>query len=224
MTGKLIVIDGTDGAGKATQTALLAERLKREGRNYEMIDFPRYGKASAYFVEQYLNGHYGTLDQVNGYQASLFFALDRYDARARLRSMLDAGSIVLSNRYVTSNMGHQAAKISDPVERMKFLDWLEELEYGILGIPRPDVNIILHVVAATGQRLVDGKGFRSYIGGHKKDLHEADLNHLRLAEQTYLEIARSYPNFEVIECEANGQIMAPERIAELVWQTVEKII
>ena len=221
--GKLIVIDGTDGSGKATQVALLAERLKQKGHSVTVVDFPRYGQPSAYFVEQYLNGRYGSLAQIGSYEASLFFALDRYDAAPDMKRALADGAIVLSNRYVSSNMGHQAAKITDANERRKLYTWLHELEYKILGIPQPDLSVILHLAASTGQKLVEKKGFRQYLDGHKKDLHESDLSHLQAAERVYLEIAAMY-NYEVVECEREGVLMTPDEISALIWQIVTKIV
>ncbi len=221
VTGKLIVIDGTDGSGKGTQVQLLAQRLQAKGYRVAVADFPRYGQASAYFCEQYLNGNYGTLEQVNSKRASLFYALDRFAASFEIRRQLADGYIVLSNRYVTASMGHQGAQIKDPVERQKFFDWLYQLEYEICGIPKPDLNIILHVPAEVGQQLVDQKAPRSYIGEKKRDLTEGNLEHLRAAEQVYLEIASKFDNFALIECMDNGTMMSREAINNAIWNTIQ---
>jgi len=224
MSGKFIVIDGTDGSGKATQTAFLVERLKNEGLTVEAADFPQYGHKSAGPVEEYLNGKYGGANDVGPYAASILYAVDRYDASFQIKEWLNSGKMVISNRYVTANMGHQGSKINNPEERKKYLDWLYNLEYEIFKIPKPDLNIILHVPAAVAQKLVDEKGHRDYIGEKKRDIHEADLNHLLGAEQTYLDIAKSYPNFTLVECIKDGQMMGREEIAKIVWQEVKKII
>ncbi|MFH0874037.1 MAG: thymidylate kinase [Candidatus Komeilibacteria bacterium] len=224
MTGKLIVIDGTDGSGKATQVELLAERLKKDGYKVAIADFPRHGEPSAYFVQEYLNGRFGPLETIGPKKGSIFYALDRYAASFPMRQQLEQGYIVLSNRYVTANMGHQGGKIADPEARHKFFDWLYELEFEIVGIPKPDLNIILHVPAEIGQQLVDRKSSRDYIGGKKRDLHEQDINHLKAAEQVYLEIAKKYPNFALIECVDNGMIMSREKINDLIWETIEKCL
>jgi dTMP kinase len=221
--GKLIIIDGTDGSGKKTQVDLLAKRLEQEGHTFSIADFPQYGKPSAYYVEQYLNGNFGTLEQVDGYQASLFFALDRYDASFKIRKGLSTGAHVISNRYVSSNMGHQGATFKSSAERGKFLTWLHALEYDVLKVPKPDLSIVLHVPAAVGQELVDKKGHREYVGGEKRDLLEENLDHLRAAEQVYLEIAK-FPGFTLIECMKNGILMTREEIHELIWSHVEACI
>lgn len=219
--GILIVIDGTDGSGKATQVQFLVERLR--AANYAVVaaDFPQYGKKSAGLVEEYLNGRYGTANEVGPWRASIFYAADRYDASFQIRQWLAEGNIVVANRYVTANLAHQGGKITDPEKRKKFFAWLEKLEYRTFAIPRPDLTIILHVDAALAQTLVDGKGERSYIDGQKRDIHEADLNHLRAAEAIYLEIARTMSQCLLIECARDGQIMAREEISELIWQAVK---
>lgn len=221
--GKFIVIDGTDGSGKATQTELLVKRLKKAGYKVKIFDFPQYGLKSAGLVEEYLNGKYGSAQEVGPYRASIFYACDRYDASFKIRKYLDAGMVVVSNRYVTANMGHQGGKITNVVQRKRYFNWLYDLEYKIFGIPKPDLNIILHVDAAIAQKLVDGKGARGYTK-KKRDLHEKDLKHLRDAEKVYLEIAKSFPKFSLISCTENGSIMSRERISDMVWEKITKIV
>src|SRR5688572_8863017 len=104
--GKFIVIEGTDGSGKKTQFELLVKRLKKAGHKVATFDFPQYGTPSAYFVEQYLNGHYGSIKETGPYRASLFYALDRFDAAPHIQAALAEGTMVICNRYVASNMGH----------------------------------------------------------------------------------------------------------------------
>lgn len=222
--GKFIVIDGTDGSGKATQVGILEERLKKEGYDVAMVDFPRYGNPSAFFVEKYLNGEYGSLEEIGPKLGSAFFALDRFDASFDMKKMLGQGKILLANRYVSANMGHQGAKILDQKKRKEYLDWLYDLEFNIFQIPRPDINIILHVTADINQQLVDKKGHRDYVGGEKRDLHEANLDHLKAAEATYLQMASDYPDFDLIECVKDNQIMTREEIHELIWAKVKDLL
>lgn len=222
--GKFIVLDGTDGSGKATQTDLLVDKLRSEGHQVEIADFPQYGAKSAGMVEEYLNSKYGTAKKVGPYRASIFYACDRYDASFKIKQWLRDGKIVIANRYVTSNMAHQGGKISDSIDRKKFFKWVQNLEYKIFNIPRPDIVLILHVDAKISQKLVDNKGHRDYINGHKRDLHEADLEHLYEAEKTYLEIAKEFPGYRLIKCTENEQIKSREKIHELVYKEVNKII
>lgn len=220
--GRFIVIDGTDGSGKATQTKLLVAELKTGGYPVEMTDFPQYGTKSAGLIEEYLNGKYG---QVGPEAASIFYAIDRFDASFKLRQWLKEGKIVISNRYVTANAGHQGGKISDDFDRLKFFKWLDNLEYNIFGIPKPDLNVILHVPAKMAQKLVDKKSSldREYVNGKKRDLHEADIKHLLNAEKVYMEIARLFPNTKLVECVAGGKLLDPQSVHNKVWELVRRI-
>jgi dTMP kinase len=221
--GKFIVIDGTDGSGKATQAAMLAKRLREDGQKVAKIDFPQYGKKSAGLVEEYLNGNFGKAEDVGPYAASIFYACDRFAAAKKIRKWLAEGKIVLSDRYVTANMGHQGGKIKDGKERTKYFKWLYELEYDIFGIPKPDVNLILHVDASVAQKLAISKGKKNYIKKGKQDIHENSLQHLRNAEKAYLEIARIFPDIKLIECTASGEIMSRKKISDLIFKSLDEI-
>ena len=216
------MIDGTDGSGKATQTEFLAGRLRRSGFDVESADFPQYNTKSAGLVEEYLSGKYGGPEEVGPYRASIFYAADRYDASFKIRRWLRGGKIVIANRYVTANMGHQGGKIDNPLEKKHFFDWLYELEYEIFNIPRPDLNIILHVPAEISQALANGRKKIDWTG-KTTDIHQQSLEHLKNAEQTYLEIARSFPDFSLIECAEYGSIKSRERIADLIWNELAKL-
>ena len=224
--GKLIVIDGTDGSGKATQTHLLVERLRKENYPVKMVDFPQFGKKSCGPVEEYLNGHYGTSEEVGPYKASILYAVDRFDASFEIREKLETGVNIICNRYVSSNMGHQAGKIHNRVKRKKFLTWLYELEYEYFEIPRPDLNIILHVPSELAYKLAAKKRPRKYLEGNRKhDIHEADKKHLNDAEQAYLDLAKTFQDFKKIECmDQTNKMLSPEKIHELIWRNVVKIL
>ncbi len=215
--GRFIVIDGTDGSGKATQTKLLAQKLERTGFDVKIADFPQYGQKSAGLIKEYLNGKYGEADTVNPYHASIFFACDRYDASFKIKKWLNEGSIVISDRYVTANMGHQGGKIKDSLERKVFFEWLYKLEYELFEIPKPDLNIILHVETNIAQKLVNHRG-------NKKDIHEKNEKHLVNAEKTYLEITKTFPNLTLIKCTENGEIMTRDKINDLILEEVLKLI
>lgn len=235
--GKFIVIEGTDGSGKGTQFQKLVERLNARKVPLATFDFPQYGKPSAYFVEKYLKGGYAATNQNKGlfsvsgtrdvgpYEASVFYAIDRYDVRADILRALAEGKTVLANRFVASNMGHQGAKITKKAERLRYFKWIENFEFETLGIPRPDLNIILHVPAAIAQQLVAQKSERAYLEGAKKDIHEKNLDYLKHAEQVYLEIAKLFPEqFTVVECIEGGRLLAVDQIAEKVRQKVQPLL
>jgi dTMP kinase len=187
-----------------------------------MVDFPQYGTKSAGLIEEYLNGKYG---QVRPEAASIFYAIDRFDASFKIREWLNEGKIVISNRYVTANAGHQGGKIDDHYDRLKFFKWLDNLEYNIFGVPKADLNIILHMPAEMAQKLVDKKSAdeRKYANGKKRDLHEADLKHLKNAEKVYLEISKLFPNTKLVECVLAGKLLSPEEVHNKVWELVRRI-
>jgi dTMP kinase len=221
--GVFIVIEGTDGSGKTVQTKKLVENLKAAGKDVETIEFPQYGNKSAGLVEEHLTGKYGTADEVGPYRASIFFACDRYDASFKIKKWLDKGKIVIANRYTSANMGHQAGKIKDKEERDKFLEWLENLEFNIFNIPKPDATILLFMPPEIGQKLVDKKGHREYVGGEKRDIHEADINHLKDAAEAYKYCAKKY-NWLLIDCAPNNNLREIEDISKEVFEKVKEKI
>ena len=204
--GRFIAIEGGDGSGKATQSKLLAEYAKEQGYDVLQVSFPRYGQDSAYYVEQYLNGKYGeSSDDVPAELASLAFALDRYAAKDGIIAHLKKpNSLVISDRYMASNLAHQGTKFDDETERKKFYDRTLTTEYGVLGIPKPDLNIVLLMPAEISQSNVDKKAARAYTD-KKRDILEADHTHLDKAKRNYEEICRLYPEeFRAIDC-INGK-------------------
>ena len=222
-SGKFIVIDGTDGSGKTTQLQLLAGKLQAEGYNVEIADFPQYNNKSAGMVEEYLSGKYGSADDVSPYAASLFYAIDRFDASFQIREWLKQGKIVVSNRYISSNFAHQGGKIDNALERKLFFNWLSEIEYKIFNIPKPDLYLILHVDAEISQKLAQERQ-REDWKGKTKDIHEDSLHHLKKAEKAYLDIAQNLPDFRLIKCTRNGEIMSREDIHYLIWLYTNRIL
>lgn len=217
--GLFIVIDGTDGSGKATQTKALLERLQNSGISATSVSFPCYGQNSSAMVSLYLDGKLGDKSLTNNpYVVSSFYAADRYLNADKIRKALDEGTIVVCDRYVAANMGHQGSKIEMEEERQKFFHWLYDYEYIKLGIPIPDLNIILHVPTEISQSLIQKRGSR-------KDLHEADIDHLRRAEQVYLTLPRLFPDkFSVISCYESDKLYNPEEIHELVWKKIKPLL
>lgn len=202
--GLFIAIEGGDGSGKTTQSNLLAEYLVSQGKKLHRQKFPRYGEASAYYVEKYLNGAYGLADEVPADLGVLPYAIDRFAASKGINAILaDKDSILLCDRYMGSNLAHQGAKIDDPEERHEFYKRTMTTEYDVLGIPRADKNIVLLVPTDLAQKNVDNHSKRNYTT-KKRDIHEADASHLDKAKRNYEELCRLYPDeFIAIEC-VNG--------------------
>lgn len=220
--GKFIVLEGTDGSGKTTQFERLILTLP-EGMKFGTLDFPRYSEPSSYFVQKYLTGKYGA--DVGPYAASVLFAVDRFDVKLKILQWFEEGRLVIANRYVASNMAHQGAKIENKSEREKFYQWLYYLEYELFGIPKPDLNIVLHVPAEIARELITKKAGREYLRGRSADIHETDLAYEKRAEEVYLEIAQLFPpDFEVVECAPGGVLLSPDAIHEKVWTIARKVL
>ena len=220
--GALFVIDGSDGSGKATQTKRLVERLRDEGFDVETVSFPRYGKKSCGLVEEYLSGKYGSAEEISAHAGSLFYALDRYDASFEIRAWMARGKMVVADRYVAANMGHQGSKITDVEERLAYLMWNDHLEHEVLRIPRPTVNIILSVAPEIAQQLAlanaEGKAKVA------KDIHENNAAHLRAAYETYKDIASRFPNFVHIDCAPEGTLCSVDEIHSRIWAVIAPLL
>jgi dTMP kinase len=222
--GIFIVLEGADGSGKGTQFKLLAERLKAVGYDIEVFDFPRYDEPSSHFVRKYLNGEYGSAADISPYTASLFFALDRYEASPAIKKALNEGKIVLSNRFVGSNMAHQGGKFTSSGEQRGFFIWEDGLEYQLLGIPRPNVNIFLRVPAEVSYELIAQKTKRSYTD-ESHDQHEGDIEHLKNSVATYDTLCKLFPkDFKAIECAPGGKLMSIAEINDKIWNEIKPIL
>ena len=219
--GIFIVIEGSDGSGKGTQFKIIGDKLKEQGYEVATYDFPQYDQESSYFVREYLNGNYGNADELGAYTPSLFFALDRFQAAQSIKKDLQAGKVVLSNRFIGANLAHQGQKIDDEVAKTKYYDWLYDLEFNILGIPKPDVNIVLLVPAELAQKLVDQKAARSYTD-KKRDIHEADLNHLQRAVAAYEKLCEQFPEqFIAIDGVSNGELLSIPEVSDRIWSKIQ---
>lgn len=225
--GKFIVIDGTDGSGKATQTKLLVKKLKREGRKVKTIDFPQYkNNVFGKMVGRYLSGEFGSSSEVNPYLASTLYAADRFETKDRIKKWLAEGYIVIADRYASSNQIHQGGKIKNSEERKVFLDWLEVMEYKVFKIPKPDGIIYLDVPIKFSVNLLKEKKAQSkkrYLGG-KKDIHENDLKHLQDAKESAIKLVKKINNWTRINCVKNNKLMSIEEVSEIVWKEFAKLI
>lgn len=176
--GLFFAIEGGDGSGKGTQSEELKQCLEERGKDVLKISFPQHGKASAYIVDRYLNGAYGSADEVHADLASLPYAIDRLAAKEEImRYLNNPNGVVIADRYVASNLAHQGTKFSNTEERKQFYERNMEIEYGILKIPKPDLNIVLLVPTNIAQLNVDKKDAREYTT-LKRDIHEADPTHV----------------------------------------------
>ena len=210
MDGKLIVIEGLDGSGKATQSELLVKALEAQGRRVRKISFPNYESDSSALVKMYLAGEFGSdPGDVNAFAASTFFAVDRFASyRKDWGAFYRSGGIVIADRYTTSNAVHQCGKLADDAAWNGYLNWLFDFEYRIMGIPEPDQVIYLQVDVEESQRLMHGR----YAGDDAKmDIHEANTAYLRRAQDAAEYCAKKY-RWDCVRCYENGMMRSVEDI------------
>lgn len=217
MNGKLIVIEGLDGSGKATQAQKLFEKLKEQGKQVIKVSFPDYSSNSSALVKMYLNGEFGSdPNQVNPYAASSFYAIDRFASYTKnwKKFYLDGGTVI-ADRYTTSNAIHQCAKL--PKEQWKnFINWLFHYEYELLGIPEPYRTLYLRVDPEVSQKLMT----KRYQGNEeRKDIHEADLKYLRRSREA-ADYCATELGWTLIECIQNGDMRSIEDIASDIFNVI----
>ena len=225
MKGKLIVIEGIDSSGKATQVDLLVKKLKKAKKKVATIDFPQY--YTSFFGEMIgrcLRGEFGPIEKVNPYLASLPYALDRFLAKNKILRWLREGRIIVANRYSSANQIHQGGKLKDKKARNKFFQWLDQLEFQVLKIPRPDLVVFLKVPVEISQKLLLKRKKRDYLKKIKQDRHEKSRDHLISAYRTANTLASKSKNWATINCLFNKKILAKEVIAKRVWEVVEKFL
>lgn len=221
MTGKLIAIEGIDGSGKTVQTHLLQEEFKKQGRPVETIKFPRRGETFfGKLVERYLHGEFGSAKDVNPYLAAVLYAGDRYEEKGRINQWLQEDKVVIARRYVDSNKAHQGGKFDAPPQRKHFFEWLEELEYKILGNPRPHLSLYLDIPAKVACDLIKKRRKELPKQARGKDIHEEDIRHLEAAERAYRELAQG-GGWAIVQCVKDGKILPEGEIAQKVWETVK---
>lgn len=221
--GKLIVIEGTDCSGKETQTKLLIKKLREDGIKVDNFSFPNYNSPTgkiiggAYLGKPQIGESYFEegATNVDPKVASLYYAADRKYNIDKINFLLEQGANIILDRYIYSNMAHQGGKIEDENERLRMYDWLDNLEFNLLELPRPDVAIFLHMPTEKAKVLKAGRVEEA------PDAHEKDINHLMHAEKSYIELALKY-NFKTIECTTEDEIRTIEDISEDVYEYVRE--
>lgn len=226
--GKLIVIDGTDGSGKCTQVTLLTGRLKKEGYTVKVVDFPEYYKNFfGKFIGHCLSEQYFNFIKVHPKIASVLYAADRWESKEEIEGWLKKGYIVIANRYASSNQIHQGGKIKNAKKRQAFIEWLNEMEYGVFKIPVPDVTFYLSLPIELVLKLLkerdSSKMKRAYLK-KKKDVHESDVDFMKNSVKSALWLAKRQKNWTRINCSKNGEILSREAIHEMIYEKVKKMI
>lgn len=189
MSGQFIVFEGADGSGKTTQAKLLVDYFKKNKKDTVFLSFPNYQSAWGRMVRRYLDGEFGEVGKVNPYLASILYAGDRLLESERIRKQLGLGKLVVCDRYMASNIAHQAAKIKSQSEKTKFIKWLENLEYRENKIPRPDLVVLLTIPIGVAQQL---------MGRRKLDIHEKNLQYQKRVARAFLDLAKTNKNWVVV--------------------------
>ena len=221
---KIIVIEGVDSSGKATQSKILSERLEKDGKSVISVEFPNYKSDSSSVVKMYLGGEFGTdPESVSPYAASTFFAVDRFaSVKAEWKDYFSGGNIVIADRYTTSNMVHQASKIKDIAEKSKFLDWLYDFEYNILSLPKPDLVIFLDMPVENARELMKNRA-NKIDNSSVKDIHESNEDYLNKSYNNACFVAEKY-GWKRIKCAIDGKVRTIEDISEEIYDAVKSIL
>ena len=223
--GRLIVIDGSDGSGKATQTALLVSKLRAEGVRAETMDFPHFQEILVgKLIGECIAGEHGDFLHSDPYVASVLYAADRFEAKRQIETWLAEGATVVRDRYVSANQIHQGGKIADERNRIAFLEWLDRLEYGVFGLPRPDLTIYLRMPTELSVDLLKEKRAKdkksAYLAGDKQDTVELDISYLEHAQMSAQWLMQRERGWQKIECAPEGLIRTRETIAGEVYRLV----
>lgn len=222
MQGKIIVVEGTDCSGKETQSKLLEERLNSIGKKCVRFDFPNYESPTgriiggAYLGRPEIGPSFFKEGAVNvePHVVCLYYAADRKYAMPEIEKYLNDDYYVILDRYTTSNLAHQGSKIHDKDERFNMYQWIDKLEYWLLGLPKPDKTIFLHVPL---ENTLELRKNRKSI-----DEHEKSPEYLKRAEESYLELSELY-NWDKIECIRNNKLRSVEDINNEIMKIIEKM-
>lgn len=227
--GKLIVIDGADGSGKATQTKLLVDRLQEEDEPVEAIDFPQYeDNLLGELIGECLAGDRGEFAELDPKVVSVLYAADRFESCPKIESWLSNGKTVIADRYVSSNQMHQGGKISDPEKRREFLIWLDKLEYDIFQIPRPDRIFYLDVPAPTTKQLLEENAEemseKKQYTRRRSDVVEEDEDYTKQSQAAAKQYIKERNKWTRIQCTEDGELMSRQAIHEKIYDEVISIL
>ena len=220
MSGRLIVFEGTDGSGKATQTELLCRELDRRGIPYKKLTFPRYDQESSALIRLYLGAFGSKPDDVNAYAAATFYAVDRYASyKQDWGAFYEAGGLLIADRYTTSNAVHQTVKLPEK-ERRAFLDWLFDFEYRMLGLPKPTRVLYLDIPTDLTEQMMRRREHETHT---KADIHEQDDAYLRHCRENAAFVV-DYCGWTKIVCTEQGRLRPIEDIHAEVMEKVADLL
>jgi len=219
--GKLIVIEGTDGSGKATQSKMLVDYLKNHRFKYSYFDFPQYQKSFfGRFIGKFLRGELGDPGSLNPYLISLPFAADRWQAKPKIQQALQQKHLVICNRYVSSNIAYHVSRA--PLKlRYNLFRWLNSLEYKQYGVPKEDLVLFLYVPSSVSMELIKQKKTRQYLKG-KRDVFESDRKFLQQVEKTYLWLLKKNTHWLKIDCVEKNKLLSKTAIHKKIIRVLQE--
>ena len=201
--GPLIAIEGIDGTGKGTQAQLLVQALEARGRTVQLFSFPAYQRTLAgSLIGAYLDGQMGPPRQIDSRLTAVLYALDRFELKGSIEQAQKEGVVALCDRYVGSNLAHQAARTPQGGRRA-LRKMIEDLEFGVFGLPRPDLVVYLDMTDRLAQERIRQKAARAYTAKQMDEL-EADGAHLRMALSEYRRQARTSKGWTLVPTVSRG--------------------
>lgn len=220
----LIAIEGIDGAGKGTQVQALVKRLHESGLSCGTLQFPRYAETTfGAAIGDFLNGRFGTLDQVHPQLAAVLYAGDRFESKDVLLQSLADNDVVVLDRFTGSNLAHQAAKLEGE-QRQELSRWIDHVEHVVFGLPRPDLNILIDISSDWSRQLVSRKAARDYTD-QEADLQEADVPYQEKVRRCYLDVADQRSDWAIVNSlDEAGQLKSVEDVNNAIYNLVKPLV
>ena len=215
--GRIIVLEGLDSSGKATQTRLLREKLEEKGIKTKVYSFPRYNELFGRLIAKYLKGELGEKESLPKEFVPILYSLDRYEVKKEIEEKLNQGFALVMDRYYTSNFAYQSAKFTEENKRKEFIEWMKKIES---RMPSPDLVFFLDVPVGFSQKLMDSRKQKEYMQ-EKKDIYEKDVGYQQKVRTAFLELCDKESNWIKIKCVSDNRLKTKEEISELIWKSVE---
>lgn len=215
--GFFIVIEGIDASGKATQTKKVVEKLKEKGKKVKYINFPEYDSKFGSLIGKYLRGEFGEKEEIPVEIRCMLYAMDRYQFKEEIQNHLKEGKLVVSDRYIESNLGYQTTEY-DGKERKKLIKWIETVEG---RLPQSDIVIFLDVSPKEAYALHDQKSLREYMGNDERDIHESVSDFQEKVYENYHKLAEEKDKWIKIKCVEKGELRSIEDIHREIMEKIE---
>ena len=218
----LIAIEGIDGSGKGTQAGRLVSSLRDMGLKVDTLQFPRYSATTfGSAIGDFLNGRFGTLNEVHPQLAAVLYAGDRYESRSLLIRMMEENDIIVLDRFVGSNLAHQSAKLEDEA-RIALIEWIEKIEFEVFALPRPTLTILIDMSSQMSRELVSRKAARDYTT-QEADLQESDLPYLEKVRRCYLALSHSRIDWQTVHgLNDDGKLKSIDEVGHEILTVVKQ--